>query len=197
MSPKKTLKYLLVFDLNGTLITRLNAKEFKIFKAASSISPDFTTNKMKVYKRPHWNQFLETVMNLPHISVGVWTSAQPKNAVALTEKLFGDYVNQLEFILDRSHCEDAPIGVKVDTAVKNLDLIFDSKLSKGKWDTNTILIDDSKSKAKKQPDNLVEIPTFDVTVNSQDDSLLILENWLRNLEPGDVRELIKQNHPFQ
>lgn len=134
MSLKNPFKILVVFDLNGTLITRLNAKEYRVFKKANSIAPDFTVNKSKVFKRPHWDKFLEALMKLPHIEVAVWTSAQPNNAVPLTEKLFGKYVNRLQFILDRSHCEDAPMGVKVDTAVKNLELVFDTKLSSGKWD---------------------------------------------------------------
>ncbi|KAJ3274826.1 hypothetical protein HDV01_002030 [Terramyces sp. JEL0728] len=176
-------KILLVFDLNGTIITRLNSKEYKELKNIIKRNPDFSSNKMKVFIRPHWNQFLETLMNAPQYSVAVWTSAQPKNAVALTEKIFGKHTNQLEFILDRSHCEDAPMGIKVDTAVKNLD-------------TNTLLIDDTRSKAKKQPDNLLEIPTFDVAVADVDNYLPVLEKWLLNVELGDARQMVK-NPPFK
>lgn len=157
----------------------------------------------RAYIRPHWDDLLQTMSDSPHISVAVWTSAHLKNAEQMCGALFEE-VTPLQFLLDRSHCENAPMGIKVDTVVKNLELIFDSEdlSDNGRWNsTNTILVDDSISKARKTPRNLLHILKFDVentkVDSNQDTELKRLSEWLRLLkdqpDDADVRKIIETN----
>jgi hypothetical protein len=127
------------------------------------------------------------------------TSAQPQNSKPITEKLFGPLVSRLQFILDRTHCENAPIGIKSNDVVKNLNLIWDSPewSQNGRWnERNTILIDDSIGKARKNPKNLLLAPEYDVLNTAYDFSkdifLLKLAEWTelvaKRIEVNGVNE---------
>ncbi|KAI8896696.1 NLI interacting factor-like phosphatase-domain-containing protein [Globomyces pollinis-pini] len=193
---------LVIFDLNGTLISRVTSSK----KRAAKLNPylpsqkDFGNKGSSVYIRPYWNDLLDTVFNLKNVSVGVWTSAQKDNADRLVNRLFGEYREHVEFVLNRSHCLNAPMNIKVDTVIKDLSIIYNSsEFNKdGLWSPeNTILVDDTITKAKKDPKNILVIPEFDVSnsnVNCQEDvELLRLKQWLEKLEDRilpDVRDVI-------
>jgi hypothetical protein len=94
------------------------------------------------------------------------------------------------------------MGTKSDQVVKNLDLVFNSKLY-GNWNcSNTILIDDTKHKARRQPRNLLCIPKFDVSDptrdSTQDTALLQLAQWLTELESDfeDIRDVLQNRPPL-
>jgi hypothetical protein len=92
------------------------------------------------------------------------------------------------------------MNVKSLDVVKNMDTVFQSKtLSKNfHWNAqNTVLIDDTLTKAKKQPDNILLIPTFDVIKSTEtpDDFLLRLLKWTEMVPEDfqDIRPFIKEN----
>ncbi|KAJ2995747.1 hypothetical protein HDV02_000491 [Globomyces sp. JEL0801] len=125
-----------------------------------------------------------------HSHLSSRTSAQKDNADRLVNRLFGEYREHVEFVLNRSHY----------TVIKDLSIIYNSsELNKdGLWSPeNTILVDDTITKAKKDPKNILVIPEFDVSnsnVNCQEDvELLRLKQWLEKLEDRilpDVRDVI-------
>jgi hypothetical protein len=194
---------LLIFDLNGTILYRLKKGQQRKLVSSNPHKPanhDFTiTAGVKVFVRPYFKELMETLAKLPHISIAVWTSARRDNAVLLTTTLFTK--TKLEFILDRSHCENAPMNIKSSNVIKNLNVIFRDKVLGLKWnELNTILIDDTKEKAKKQPLNLLQVSSFDLADHgfnaSQDNVLLNLSNWIESLplDVSDIRNYIANYH---
>lgn len=90
MSQKK--QFLIVLDLNGTLLCRIKKSSEKQRLRANPYAPkevSFLCNTNQVYLRPHISAFLDSVFTMPHIAVAVWTSAQRQNAVPLCEMVFG------------------------------------------------------------------------------------------------------------
>lgn len=125
---------LIIFDLNGTLLSRLTHKPEILAARANPFcpTPDFAVPNGHVYVRPNFYPFVQELFLLKNVKVAVWTSAQPKNSHLLTKRLFKGKVQKLRFVLHRIHCEQAPKGIKVATAIKNLNLIFKSlELSEG------------------------------------------------------------------
>jgi hypothetical protein len=196
---------LLIFDLNGTLLQRVKTSLEKKLVNENVYNPhyDFQISKsVQVFVRPHLQQMLQGFSK--RIYIAVWTSAQIQNAKKLSDKLFPPQHQQLTFLLDRTHCENAPMNVKSDNVVKNLDIVFKSKELSDEYfwtNKNTILIDDSPSKARKQPENLLTLPTFtvlDPTKDPQkDDYLLRLLKWTEMIPSDfdDIKLFIKQ-HPL-
>jgi len=145
-------RLLLVLDLNGTLLFRK--------KAASSYKP-----------RPSLEPFLNYC--LTHHSVLIWSSATPTNVTGVCAQLFtpqqrrqllGEWGRDTLDLTGEEYCSKVQV-------YKRLDRIWEGKVlrdshpdfaSKGtRWSqANTLLVDDSATKAQAQPYNLVEIPEF-------------------------------------
>ena len=198
----KSREILIVFDLNGTLLFRVkNSSEKKKAMLANWYSPhDFSVNGTKVYRRQHLHTLMETISTNNDYQYAVWTSAEPKNAVKLAEKLFAGYSKQPLFVFDRTHCTNAIKGEKTSNVFKNLELIFKSKRLSKTWrwsEKNTILVEDTSTKALMHPNNLYLIPSFNVIDRDPagDNALEQLARWLKHLSSlevvPDVREAIK------
>jgi len=145
-------RLLLVLDLNGTLLFR--------HRAASSYRPRAS---------------LEPFLNycLTHHSVLIWSSATPTNVTGVCAQLFtppqrrqllGEWARDTLDLTSEEYCSKVQV-------YKRLDRIWEGKAlrdshpdfaSKGtRWSqANTLLVDDSPTKAQAQPYNLVEIPEF-------------------------------------
>lgn len=145
-------RLLLVLDLNGTLLFRQ--------KASSTYRPRAS---------------LEPFLNycLTHHSVLIWSSATPTNVTGVCAQLFTPpQRRQLlgEWARDTLDLTAEEYRSKVQV-YKRLDRIWEGKAlrdshpdfaAKGtRWSqANTLLVDDSPTKAQAQPYNLVEIPEF-------------------------------------
>ena len=71
----------------------------------------------------------------------------------------------LAFALDRTHCTEAPKAGKSHATIKDLNRIWrDKQLNPhGQWDqSNTVLIDDTPSKASRTPLNIMPVSTFEL-----------------------------------
>ncbi|TPX30939.1 hypothetical protein SmJEL517_g05595 [Synchytrium microbalum] len=185
-------KILLVLDLNGTLLCKVT----KFDKRAAHQNPflppkaSFKCNKAPVYVRPHLGVFLEFLFE--NFAVAAWTSAQPSNAKALATGAFGQYFEQLEFLWDRTHCSEVRGGRHDHSSIKDLRKIWDAdgrdKLDSTRtWSArNTILLDDTASKASYTTENHLKIPTFTVLNATNDQSkdriLLNVMNYLLDLK---------------
>ena len=158
--PPKSLvepqRLLLVLDLNGTLLYRN--------KASSSYRP-----------RNSLNPFLEYC--LTNHSVLIWSSATPTNVEGVCKKLFnprqrlqllGEWGRDTLDLTSEEYYQKCQV-------YKRLERIWEGRAlrdshpdhaSGGKWSqANTLLLDDSATKAQAQPHNLVELPEF--TRNAQ------------------------------
>lgn len=133
-------KKLLILDLNGTLVSR-------------------THKKTGMFVRPYQDEFLHYIFR--YFTVMVWSSAMPKSVDNMCQ-LFGDYRKQLALIWDRTHFgfthEDYVRNV---STVKDMDIVWRG-FQGGCYDaTNTILLDDSRKKARLQPYNAIHVYEFE------------------------------------
>lgn len=146
-----TRPLLLVIDLNGTLVDRKR-------RTSSFV------------ERPNLAPFLEYV--LASHSLMIWSSAQPENVRSVCQRLFSPRQRRqvlAEWGRDTLDLTRAQYKEKVQV-YKRLERIWrDDRIKEshpdadkgGVWDqSNTVLIDDSRSKAAAQPHNLLEIPEF-------------------------------------
>ncbi|KAL8830237.1 MAG: hypothetical protein Q9191_001551 [Dirinaria sp. TL-2023a] len=152
----KPQRLLLVLDLNGTLLYR--SKGSSTYRARPSLQP-----------------FLEYCLN--EHSVLIWSSATAPNVTTICSRLFTTAQQQqllgkwgrntLDLTTEQyySKCQ----------VYKRLDRIWDGRAAaaalqnshphppaaSGKWSqANTLLLDDSAAKGQAQPHNLVELPEF-------------------------------------
>lgn len=198
---------LIIFDLNGTLVSRVSRKLEKALSLENPYCPenfDFIFEKTRCYVRPGWDKFLNQMENHSNISIGIWTSAQKKNADRMTTNLFSNHNKPIEFLLDRSHCLNAPLNVKTNNVIKDLNMLFQDKVlsRNGKWtEKNTIIVDDTITKAKRNPRNLLVIDEYtvlDKTFDCNNDiELLKLLQWVEKLEErgadySDIRTIIEK-----
>ena len=196
--PGMPTKLLLVLDLNGTLLNRINKSELKLIDPSVVLPTNtFSSGINKVFLRPHLETFLNYIFNAEHITVCVWTSAELTAATDLCHKVFGIYSPKLAFVLNRSMCVGAPMGIKAGKTVrKPLDRIWSSNQYNPKniWNRiNTILIDDSAYKGVDHPRNMYLLQPFDVTdlkvVPTADEDLLTITNWLKDQGTSSVDDI--------
>jgi hypothetical protein len=126
---------LLVLDLNGTLISRVAKKERRL-AASNPYLPevDQHVNGNNVFRRPHLDLFLEKMFKL--FDIGIWTSVIPLNAELLARALFSKYQDELEFVLDRSHCSNVREG-RNHSSTKNLSILWGKD---SRWSPVTLCI---------------------------------------------------------
>ena len=147
-------RLLLVLDLNGTLLYRS--------RASSSYRA-----------RPCLQPFLEYC--LKHHSVLVWSSATPTNVTNICSRLFTPTQRKQllgEWGRDTLDLTNEQYYAKCQV-YKRLDRVWEGRAlrhshpdhaSGAKWSqTNTLLLDDSAVKGQAQPHNLVELPEFTKT----------------------------------
>jgi hypothetical protein len=176
-------RQLIILDLNGTLVSK--------------------TNKAGMWVRPHYQDFLSYLFS--NFEVGVWSSARPKTVENMC-RLFGDYKKQLSFIWNRENMgltkEEYSSNV---STIKDLQLIWkhfgkgpDSNVYNSK---NTILLDDSITKAILQPYNSIEIGTFNhksaTTKDNGDNELLSVISYLEMAKyQSNISHFFKEK-PYQ
>ncbi len=191
------MSILIVFDLNGTLISRESSK-----KRGNSEELFFERpggHGFYIHKRPYLKELLEFIKEQNgYFKLGIWTTLHVHWAQAIHYHLFQVTNPDLfEFVLDGSYCSRPLDEMKIP--IKNLSTVYNDRdinpLSN--WNCkNTILIDDTAEKAIFDSKNLLHIPTFEYT-SKRDENLLILQQWLANLkqsQPVNIQEYIQDNN---
>src|SRR5687768_9055484 len=84
---------LLILDLDETLVYGTEEKP--------DIKEDFTFDKYWVYKRPHLERFLTSIVQ--HFKIGIWSSAGDEYVIEVVKKIRPDDV-QFEIVWARSRC---------------------------------------------------------------------------------------------
>ncbi|KAJ3052639.1 hypothetical protein HK097_005916, partial [Rhizophlyctis rosea] len=163
----------------------------------------------RIYCRPYLDTFLAHIFRDFHVAA--WTSAQSKNAEPMINNIFGQYTQQLVFKWDRTMCTDIGGQGRDWETTKNLRAFWEDVSETGAnssqmWsETNTILIDDTSTKAAHTPDNGLHLPTFtytDATLDApNDDSLLNVLKYLDDIRARgpqtDVRWFLANNSLFE
>ncbi|KND01189.1 uncharacterized protein SPPG_04279 [Spizellomyces punctatus DAOM BR117] len=207
MSGTKRRTILLILDINGTLLERVKKTAEKRAARANPLcpeAPNFRLNRARCYYRPYLDTFIDHIFQ--HFEVAAWTSAMPKNADPMFSHIFGDYASKLAFGWNRSHCSDIGGRDRDWEAKKDLRKVWADRTVNphGRWtERNTILIDDTSSKASFTPANCLHLPTFTVCDPNfdciNDTSLLSLIKYLdalRQSDVTDVREYFKTHPAF-
>ncbi len=140
-----TKRKLLVLDLNGALLFRPKHKKSRTCHPRPYLST-FTSFLF----HPATREWLDTM---------VWSSAQPKNVGWMVERAFGQHVDKLKLVWTRDQMglSKAEYGRKTQTT-KDLSCVW---ASLGDFNgKNTILLDDSPSKARLQPYNHICVEEY-------------------------------------
>lgn len=143
-------KYLIIFDLNGTLLHRL--KNNSIVEGENTRIADFSINGKFVYLRPYLDSFIETLFNIDEenkdklesgFAIGTWTSAMLKNSELMLDQILQidskddenenennsvkiiDYSDRIFFKWARDFC--TPIPETDHETEKNMDNLWNSK----------------------------------------------------------------------
>ncbi|KAF9164643.1 hypothetical protein BGX21_003441 [Mortierella sp. AD011] len=188
-------KLLVILDLNGTLFYRTRG------------------NNRSITPRPYLSEFLDFLFK--NCRVMVWSSAQPQSVEAMLGHGFGDYVDRLDRIWNRTHFRLTPedYSKKVLT-IKDLEFVWEGIEKEKKAaenatakhekflvefdQTNTVLIDDSKDKIQLQPYNGLTLRDFDVDLarSGTDNELPKVVRYLEKLTYQKNVSAYMRLHPF-
>ncbi|KAJ0168848.1 Uncharacterized protein CTA2_9832 [Colletotrichum tanaceti] len=190
---------LIVMDLNGTLLHRPNRRQATSF-----------------VERPHARRFLQYCLDTFHVVV--WSSARPSNVQSMCDQLLllgplghpdrGSYRRRVLAIWgrDRFGLTEADYKLRVQV-YKRLELVWREKNIQaahpdaahgGVWDqTNTVLVDDSSEKARREPYNLLRVPEFFGDANEPGYIVPQVHDYLNALcHQSDVSAYMREN-PFE
>ncbi|KAI4595001.1 hypothetical protein KJ359_007252 [Pestalotiopsis sp. 9143b] len=183
-------RILVVMDLNGTLLHRPNARKSSSF-----------------VERPYTRTFLQYCLQT--FVVAIWSSAKPENVDRMVPQIVSDADRQrLVAVWGRD-----TLGLSVEDynnrvqCYKRLERVWgDARVAAShpeahlgkRWDqTNTVLIDDSKEKARSQPYNIIQLPGFEGDVNEAGYVLPQVHNYLNELAfQSDISSFIREK-PFK
>lgn len=148
---------LVVLDLNGTLM------DSSYHALRGPRRPDCRARYKHVYFRPGMREFLDFLVAEPRIRVAIWTSCSADNARAVSDRVFRDVP---EFCYSREECDELP-GFRT---IKDLQRVWDRF---PEWNEgNTVMVDDSEDKLRRQPGNLLLVPEYKVRDDDDDDDAL-------------------------
>lgn len=180
-------RLLVILDLNGTLGYRKNSK-------AASFK-----------QRPGCEEFIAYLF--AHHCVLVWSSALLRNVQGMCQRVFtAEQLNSPHFlgIWGRENLNLTPAQSKQKIFVyKQLSWVWKDQAIQGKhpisgarWDqTNTVLIDDTISKAAAEPHNLIMIDEF--MPGMEDDKVLgRVQGYLGGLETASNVSATMKKKPF-
>ncbi|KAI8823076.1 NLI interacting factor-like phosphatase-domain-containing protein [Fimicolochytrium jonesii] len=196
-------EFLLVLDVNGTLLERITKTEKKMARENPFCPPQpcFHFLRQKCYLRPYLDTFLNRIFQ--DYAIASWTSACPRNAMLMFTEVFRHHQEALVFGWDRLKCQ---VASKSHVGKKDLERFWNDPEANpgGRWnERNTILIDDTAGKASFTPRNGLHLPTFTVTNRNVDPAadtvLLSLLKYLEDLHrasPSDVRAYMEAHPAF-
>jgi hypothetical protein len=155
ISDKSIPPILILLDMNGTLLIRHPSKIL-------DFPPDLFFNDRYYYIRPHVKYFLQWLNDIHFVKLAFYTSMQYKNANAALSSLVGN--NSQIFLYAQEYNKSDPHGDKPWSMLRDLPKIWNCKDTPAYNHNhyNTLMIDDSISKMREYPDNVLVIPEYSV-----------------------------------
>jgi hypothetical protein len=183
-------RILVVMDLNGTLLHRPHKKR-----------------PFHFVERPHAKAFLNYCLD--NFVVAIWSSARPVNVEKMVERLLTpEQVKKCILVWgrDKFGLSDADYDGRVQ-CYKRLTRIWSAPEimaahpeaeQGGQWDqTNTILVDDSREKARSEPHNLIQIHDFTGLASEPPHVLPQVHDYINSLcLQSNISSFIREN-PFR
>ena len=183
-------KYLIILDLNGTLLHRLTKPaEQQMAKSHPKYVPaehKLSTNKQPVYLRPHLDHFLKTLKTNKRLEVAVWTSAMEHNAQAMINCLPSYMGGSFKFVWGQGKCLAVPQpGESTPIFQKPLSQVLTEYKNEFERE-NVLIVDDSQEKFLEEDRlNHVCLPEYSVCLEdvdfTKDDALMILSDWITKM----------------
>ncbi|KAK4680334.1 hypothetical protein QC764_212190 [Podospora pseudoanserina] len=176
---------LLVIDLNGTLLHRPHSRRSDHY-----------------IRRPHAEKFVTYCIDT--FSVVIWSSARPENVEKMCRDLLTDDQKQRVLAMwgrDKFGLTAKDYNRKVQV-YKRLETVWgDQHINpSGMWHQgNTVLIDDSKEKARSEPHNAVTLPEFTGNKEGRWEGQVLpaVHNYLNELAKTEDVSRLMRVHPFR
>lgn len=144
---------LIVLDLNGAILDA--AKKMARDDQGNPLAFLAKTRTKYIYLRPGAHEFLEWLVE--HFDVGIWTSCIERNAHDIVNAAIpGSIRSRFKFIYHRGQCELVP-GPGYNS-IKDLKRVWQAFPQYNA--SNTWAIDDTQSKYRHQPENLILLKEF-------------------------------------
>lgn len=151
------MRKLVILDLNGLLIDKV--RNFKCDITTDLDYLDHPNGKIRIFKRPEAEWFIETL--LEKYDVAVWSSTTKPNAEFMLNAVFSkDQIKQLKFVWYRARTQLDPDYGKDETVkdfdtVKRLEQVWlDPYINTSRQYSveNTVIIDDEMHKIRHNPE---------------------------------------------
>ena len=181
---------LIVIDLNGTLLYRPNPKR-----------------PTKFHMRPHAHTFLKYCVD--KFKVVIWSSARPENVSAMCTTILSPDVRSKVVAVwarDTFGLTKSDFDLRVQCYKKLSRIWQDREIAQShpeyhngiRWDqTNTVLIDDSREKARSEPHNLVEVPEWFGDLHERSDILPQVHDYINHLSLHSNVSACLQSNPWR
>lgn len=197
--PKKMLrpsnvvrkKYLVLLDMNGTLLVRTKQR---LPRPHSAILHD-----IYYYFREDAMEFVEELASNPFVTLAFYTSMKASSAKPAVTALCRGASAEL---YPREFNKDDPRGSHSWDTMRDLEKIWATtgRAGCGFDETNTIVVEDTVRKMREHPHNVVVVPTYTEisVVRNKDDALRQLSRYFKTLfesQTSDVRTYL-QAKPF-
>lgn len=181
---------LVVIDLNGTLLFRPSKKRPTNFNM-----------------RPHAQTFLKYCVDT--FTVVIWSSARAENVNAMCNTILTPDIRSRVAAIwgrDKFGLSRADFDLRVQ-CYKRLSKVWKDPNIAGthpayhegfRWDqTNTVLIDDSREKARSEPHNLIEVPEWFGDTNEKDRILPQVHDYLNHLSMSSNVSACLHSRPWK
>lgn len=175
-----------MLDVDETLVHCVETTREEVLmgeeKEDAVVKPDFEIDSYHVFKRPHLDNFLDSVFK--YFFVGIWSAADPDYVHAIAARILGP-TRVPEFIFTKEHT----VVMKSyggATKIKPLEAI-----SENLDFSSVVMIDDNQQAFRHNEENGLRIAPFTNPQRQGDDKalpqMLQLLQTLRHV--GDVREV--------
>lgn len=179
-SSKKRKPINVLLDLDNTLIYSISCE--KLPKNKNSHLHNMKFHKMDddyyVFERPGLQKFLDWLHS--NYNISVWSAASPDYVEFIVKNIVEKNGRSVEYVLNSDNCENSQ-KIFGDKHIKNLSMLWDVHDIKGYGPYNTLIIDDLKMVCKVQPNNSVQIKSFN-TNNKKSVKDTELRRIKKNLE---------------
>jgi TFIIF-interacting CTD phosphatase-like protein len=147
-----------VLDLDNTLIYSIPQNKLPNKKNhLHSMKYHKMEDDYYVFERPGLQPFLNWLFK--NFNVSVWSAASPEYVEFIVKNIVENDKRSLEYVLNSDNCEESQ-EIYGDKHIKNLNMLWDHYDIPGYGPYNTFIIDDLKMVSKIQPNNSVQIKSF-------------------------------------
>lgn len=148
-----------VLDLDNTLIYSIPCD--KLPKNTNSYLHSMKFYKMDddyyVFERPGLQEFLDWLYK--NYNISVWSAASPDYVDFIVKNIIEKNGRKVDYVLNSDNCENCQ-KIFGEKHIKNLNMLWKVHKLKGFAPHNTLIIDDLKMVCKVQPNNSIQIKSF-------------------------------------